>query len=218
MINKKNKKFYSGLENFDVVEKNAENSGLSGCIDLDVIMNNVNIKRSKIILEVGAGIGRVISGLLDRGYSNRIIGVERNIDFIDNLKSTFKANKNVEIVNIDLLEDKVPMADFGLHLWAGFAEFGLNEQLRLLKNVYYSVSSGYIIDLPLEGVKTNAKKIMGRKQIVVLQGGIQLETYVSSQGEIYQFSKTAGFKETKAVFYTPVEGRERVLYFLLKNK
>ena len=75
--NKNNRGFYEDML-AGTFDKYAKMSGIESALELDVINNYFPILNSASILEIGAGEGRVINGLLKRRYRGVIYGVERN--------------------------------------------------------------------------------------------------------------------------------------------
>ena len=86
------------------------------------------IQKSKTILEIGAGEGRIIQGLVNQNYQGKIFAVERSRAFLDHLRKEYSKNNNVEILEGDILYKILPRVDLGLFLWSGILEFNKRDQ------------------------------------------------------------------------------------------
>ena len=66
------------------------------------ILDISNIDETQTILEIGAGYGN-LTKLIAKKKVNKIIAIEKDIKICEFLKNNFKNNKNIKIINDDIL-------------------------------------------------------------------------------------------------------------------
>ncbi|MEK6899196.1 MAG: methyltransferase domain-containing protein [Nanoarchaeota archaeon] len=208
MKNRENWAFYDAMP-AGVFEEYSRATGLARAPELDLIAplwQNVDS-----IIEIGAGYGRVIEGLLDRNYSGQIYAIERCPKLATKLREKY-ASKNVNVIEGDLKRIELPRANIGLWLWAGIFEFPIDEQSDLIRKVMGSVST-LILDTNLIGAKSNATKQFRGDYEITLDFGT-LKGNVPTEEKIRKFAKDAGYELKRKILYTTETGRERVLYII----
>lgn len=77
---------------------------------LDKIIETANIKNSDTILEVGPGIGTLTKELAER--AGQVICVEKDRNMISILSETLADYKNIEIIETDILDYKLQVANY----------------------------------------------------------------------------------------------------------
>ena len=71
---------------------------------INIILKAVNIKEDDIILEIGAGIGSLTQGLLERNKKGRVIAVEKDRKMVEVLNDIFKEEPRLELLEGDVLK------------------------------------------------------------------------------------------------------------------
>ena len=189
-----------------------EASGLADTPELDLIIENLSYSRE--ILEIGAAEGRVVQGLLDRGYEGTICAVERNEERCDFLRSKFENNIGVKVLQRDILKDELPFCETGLWLWAGITEFNPVEQRTAIQKLSRYISKLLIIDVPAQGSKTNATTSSSNKTFEIETTWGSLIGYFPCREEIMNYISGTKFDLTKVIPYRTSSDRERELYLL----
>lgn len=212
--NERNKRFYEKIPE-GTFEKYAKISGIEDALELDIVESCFSLLDASSVLEIGAGNGRVVSGLLERGFSGVIHVIERCPRLVSFLRDKFRQD-GVKFYQIDILNDELPKAEYGLWLWAGIGEFNAEEQRRVVNNVANSVSKGMVIDVVDLKSKTNATTTNGQYLEIDVEGN-KLRCYVPSGEDIRSYAENSNLDVLKAVHYETSNGRERDLYFLRKR-
>lgn len=88
---------------------------------LERMVENADISRSDVVLEIGPGIGNLTSLLVER--AQRVFAVERDEELAEVLEERFRDEENLEIVKSDVLETDLPSFD------------------KIVSNLPYSISS-----------------------------------------------------------------------------
>src|SRR5690349_15442794 len=69
---------------------------------LDEIISAAEIKKSDTIIEIGPGLGVLTQRLADK--AGRVVAIEKDKNFVPILKKFYSKNKNVEIIEEDVLK------------------------------------------------------------------------------------------------------------------
>ena len=178
--------FYNAMP-IGILGKYAENSGLRFAPELYMDSIIKVIYKSKSIIEIGAGEGRVIDGLLRLGYQGNIIGVERSQKHYDLLKRNYRHNPKIEICRKDILVDDLPKADLGFFLWAEICNLNEKQQIGIIEKLSRNVDT-LILDSLIVGEDSNATSYDGNKLIIDMDFG-RLEGLIPSADEILEYSK-----------------------------
>ena len=208
-INLKNKSFYRYFPVGMLNTHYARAAGLEKAYELGKEPLHGLSQHANSILEIGAGEGRIIEGLLDRNYKGMIYGVERCPAFINQLNQSFEAFDNVKILDKDILLEDAPKVDLGLFLFSGFLEFSKKEQEYLVKKL-----SGFcktlIIDTPLLYLKTDTtyrQNLVLKTSFGTVYGRIPLES------EIKKWTYTID-KSVHTIRYTTNTGKKRQFFVI----
>jgi len=131
------------------------------------------------------------------------------------LRNRFEDNKNVRVLQKDILKDKLPNSHTGLWLWAGIVEFNPGEQRNALQKLSECISDQLILDLPAKGSKSNATFSLGNYIEIETSWGID-KGYIPSRDEITRYLDGTNFHLNRIIPYTTSSNRERELYLLVK--
>lgn len=107
--------------------------GQNFLINQQVIKNiiaNSDIKKADVVLEVGPGLGILTEELIK--HASRVVSVELDKKIFDFLKVKFINNKNLELVNQDILRFKPE--DYGL----------LGQNYKIIANLPYNITSHFL--------------------------------------------------------------------------
>ena len=208
--NAENKNFYRNLP-LGKMNSWIEASGLTQTPDLDLIWENISSVPE--ILELGAAEGRVVEGLLSREYKGTIYAVERDEIRCDFLRKRFEDNKNVRVLQKDILKDKLPNSHTGLWLLAGIVEFNSSEQRNVLQKLSDLISDQLILDIPAEGSKSNATFSLGN-YIEIDTGWATIKGHIPSRDEIRRYLDGTNFHLGRIIPYKTSSNRVRELYLL----
>lgn len=186
--------------------------GLSGCCDLDLIYHDVG--PSKNLLEIGAGYGRVLNGLLARHFAGKITAIEPSKKFF---KETQGLAKQCKLLNTSL-QELIPVKKFDcvLWLWCGISDFTFSEQLNALKCIRkLMLKDGvlFIDTFPATQQPNNASSSSGQEYIVKSKNHT-LRGYIPRAVEIAENAQQAHFELTQSYTYKTDTNRERWMYKL----
>ncbi len=212
--NTDNATFYNNLplQEFYAITRRC---GLENCCDLELAQEYIDNADS--ILDVGAGYGRVLDYIIDRGHKCNLYGLERNTSLVKILKSKFK-NK-VEIFDCDLRHFKTDFRfDLILWMWSSISEFSATEQLSVLKKLTLSlIKKGHlIIDIiPAERKPKRTTELDSQNFIFETPYG-QDYGYFPKSAEIFTYAEKLNLSIEKIINYKTENGRERTIYILHK--
>ena len=195
---------------------------IDDCLDLEKIQNL--IIKSKHILEIGAGYGRVLDYLFKTNYNGEISALENCNSMFINLEK--KYSNKVKILKQSAIDFNLGNSspDLILWMWSGFGDLLLEEQKNALKNLYKNSSenSTIIIDLPnvssiVESGKEGRIGDFNHKNIATLNHPVfgHYQGYFPNVEEMKSISKSAGFLKIKLKKYT-FNDSPRIQYCLRK--
>jgi len=216
-MNDENIDFYRKIN----ITKFKEIAGLIGLhtkIDIDLIYPY--IQSAKILVEFGAGYGRVIQALLEKKFEGRIIAFERSPELAQYLRTQFSsaiAAHKITLVEKDFkhlfIEEKI---DVVLWLWSGFLELSKDEQKENVKYIFENLATRglLIIEVPVEvkyiGIRTDHQFIR-----VETDWG-NMDAYMPTYEEILKYAEYAGFQGIERIDYSTATNLKRSIYILRK--
>jgi len=130
--NKDNSDIYQTLSP-DTLKSFLKSSNIENNEDINVVYDSY-IANADSVLELGAGYGRVLETLLNKGYSGKLSCIERSDVFYKHLHGKFHPRVNIHHSDIALFQPKSKY-DTILWFWSGFAEFSKEEQPQILSHV-----------------------------------------------------------------------------------
>lgn len=117
------------------------------------------IKEGDTVLEIGPGLGTLTDRILQAvGKKGRIIAAEKDSQFVKILHDRFKENKNVIIINADILKFKIPILNFKNYKVIGNIPYYLTS--RLLRIIFEEWSRPELIVLMVQ--KEVAQRIIAK--------------------------------------------------------
>jgi len=205
-----NQFFYNTMKLEDFYE-DAVQGGMDTGIDVEII--RPYIQKTKTILEIGAGYGRVVTHILTRGYMGELTALEQDSKCCRLLESQF--HQRVKVICSDLKELELSNR-FGLILWmwAGFCEFSKSEQISMLKKVSCWLNNeGFLIvdTIPIEYKPMNSQDLDDRNRMIQTPFGT-LYGYFPADEEIVEYAKQSQLIITQRISYITTVKRHRMLY------
>lgn len=215
-VNKDNIDFYKAMSVKDL-ESYAIKAGLDDDCDLDKIYHY--IQNTNSLLEIGAGYGRILKNLIERGYQGEISALERNEEYFKYLVKNF-TNK-AKMFYSDLYhfnpEKKV---DAILLMWSTFSDFPQKEQpLIIAKLADWLNSNGLIIIDVIQHDTMHPIATQVHKRIYFATiGSANYHAFVPTPAEIKKYAKKCQMQTIDIINYTTYTGRKRVIFVLKKIK
>lgn len=213
-MSESNLSFYEKL-NLKAFKNFAKILGLDTGADLENIYPI--IKESDAIIEIGAGYGRCIEQLLERGYQGKIIAIEQASRLVGLLHKRF--GDKIQLIHADALkiQEELPKVQAIICLWSGFLEFSPEEQKGLIQLAYewLSESGKFVIEIPYQKVYKIGRIGADRKVVVDTEWGV-LNAYLPEEAEIRSAATAAGFKGVDSQVYETSNGIQRIFYVLNK--
>jgi cyclopropane fatty-acyl-phospholipid synthase-like methyltransferase len=211
--NHDNAKFYNTLlvEDF---KKLAKLAGLESCPDVELILPH--LKPDSVILEVGAGYGRVLNCLINKGFKN-LYAIERDPNLCKLLQQQF-GNK-VNLIQQDLHDFKTGVKfDAILWLWAGISDFAKDEQFGMLQKLasFLKTNSIFFLDTMIAPIKLAIDCLCIKKnESILTYKNNFLHGYFPSITQLKLYSKKLNLLHSR-INYTPPNGPDRILHSNIK--
>lgn len=183
-----------------------------GC-DVELIRNY--IKNAKSILDAGAGYGRVTQNILENGYLNNIVALERSSNFCDHMKKSFtQYGKRVRIVNTDIrYYDAKKKFDLILFMWSNISEFIPQNQLKILRNLKLMLIDGgaLVVEIIDHRIKPKNSISCRDQEYVVRSEYGTAYGYLISLDTLKNYAEQIGFSFIKQIPYTTSTNRKRAI-------
>ncbi|MCL5260437.1 MAG: class I SAM-dependent methyltransferase [Gammaproteobacteria bacterium] len=169
------------------------------------------------ILELGAGYGRVIKNILQRGYKGLIYAVEKSNKKCEYLSKNYK-NK-IQLICTDLLSFHPNFkVNAILFLWSSISDFSKSEQPLVLKHITSWLNPNGLVILDTlfpNSLPKNATISYDKNQSCI--GSAEHGTlygYIPTSDEIYKYASQAKLKVIEQINYETNTARKRVIYVL----
>lgn len=207
--NASNAAFYNDLD----LNYYARAAGLDTCMDVTTAQKHLGPKDGPV-LEVGAGMGRVVTALFERGYTS-VSAIER-ADTAQDLARQFEPQikkGQFHLYNHSLKTFQCEER-FNTILWlfCGITDFSPMEQADMLAKLSRLLNPGghLIVDLPMG--ESNATKVEGQEHVIKREDKPDYHGYVPTdkEMEIYRRATTCACMEKLP--YTTDTGRDRALF------
>lgn len=212
--NKENFGFYQGI-GIETFLDHAKRSGMELCPDMKLCWDELKDKDS--VLEIGAGYGRCVKFLLDKGFKGAIYALEQSDALLGYLRNHFAA-ENVTPIENDL-QHYAPPQKIGaaLWMWSGILDFSPEEQARMVKHIYNMLENDgvLVVETPKMGIKTFGDHDDPQHLHVDAPYG-RLDCYIPTADEMRQYSNSAGFSSFEQKDYKTSTEKERSLFILKK--
>ena len=216
IANKQNDDFYENTSPFDM-EVFSEKGGIANFCDIKKIFDY--IKDAKSILEVGAGYGRVVDGLLHYSFLGKITAIEKSKTLFEFLKKKYKRNSKLSFLRKDILNEEKLNEKFDaiLFLWSGIQDFSPDEQELVLINLkaLLNKSGMLIIDsIPEDVHPLESNQVKDYDMHKLTFKGNSVYIHKVSAESISSFGKKLGFKKTLQLPYVTETKRNRIVHIL----
>ncbi|MGB0523649.1 MAG: class I SAM-dependent methyltransferase [Flammeovirgaceae bacterium] len=189
-------------------------TGFDTGVDIDILFPY--LKDVKELVELGAGYGRAIHFLLDRGYKGKITAVDRVGRFLELLKEKYGERINTLHQDIRNLKLTHPV-DGIMWLWSGISELSHKEQEQSVQNIYKNLSEGgmFILESPYKKIKIVGEHKSPQHITLTTDWG-RLDAYLPNEEEIQRYAESAGFASLETLHYQSETGLDRIFYILRK--
>lgn len=210
-MNDGNIDFYARID-IEKFKDFARQTGFDQGVDIQLIYPH--IRQAAVLVELGAGYGRAVSFILQKGYEGRLIVVDRIEQLIALLDRQF--GERVEVVRQDLKKLDLPVkADAILWLWSGLLEHSQDEQAAAIARLAQNLSEAgvLIIESPYKAVRIVGTHADSHIIRLHTEWG-DLEAYLPDEEEVRQYAQRAGFVRTETIRYQSDTGLERIFYLM----
>ncbi len=211
-MNATNVEFYRNIK-VERFKEFADLIGLGSSVDVDVIYPK--IKDAKVIYELGAGYGRVVSALLRKGFTGRVVALERSPELVSYLKVHLPPEVTIRQEDYKCFEAK-EKPDVFMWMWSGVLELSRTEQERAI--IYLAkklpLTGRLIAEIPLE-IRYVGRDMQNRKIKVQTEWGT-FDGYLPTHEELARYAKKAGFRNLERVEYQTSVGLHRCFYVMQK--
>jgi SAM-dependent methyltransferase len=211
LFNDNNIGFYQHIK-IDTFKSFAELQGFDTCVDVATIYPY--LQNANILLELGAGYGRVVRGLLERGFKGKIIAVERVAELIEYLK--LHIPEIVVLEQQDLKKLTIDVAPEAITwMWSGILELSPTEQAHTIQHLHSLMAKGgrLFIEIPRK-VKYVGVHI-GEQRIKVEAEWGKIDAYMPRRDELLNYGHQAGFSNITWIEYETSK-LERIVYVFEK--
>ncbi len=204
------KEFYENIP-IQMLRDYAIQGGIEDSSDIDLVWDY--LKHSKSILDIGAGYGRALKCLLNRGYQGKITALEASSIFYKEL-TRYHSDK-VSIIKGNLLNfNSSNKFDVILWLWSGISDFTKQEQHRALKKLSCLLNQGgkLIIDtFPFYAMPMNASSAENQTYAINVMDHT-VNGYIPSFDELKEHIITLPFGDIVCMEYYTNTRRKRLIY------
>jgi SAM-dependent methyltransferase len=210
--NDKNVDFYRNIK-MDMFQQIATMLGLQSGIDIEKVYPY--IKDAKVLVELGAGYGRVVKALLKRGFTGQIIAVERVKTLFEYLSQNIPEIVVLQQQDLKQLKLATP-PDAITWMWSGILELSKDEQKTVINNLYKVLAPKgvLIVEIPKQ-VKFVGVHVGEQKIKVETEWGT-IDAYLPKHEEMLEYGKKAGFTEVQLIDYQTSIQLERSIYVFKK--
>ncbi|MCS6969234.1 MAG: class I SAM-dependent methyltransferase [Cytophagales bacterium] len=198
----------------DKLRQIAALQGLESAPEIPLLMPY--LENSSLVVEIGAGYGRIVKALRDNGYQGKIIAQERCPELSQVLRES--CQDKAEIFEADIKRELYPRKpDVFLWMWSGILEFTPQEQQEVLIQLYKHLQPNgiLVVEIPRE-IRYVGKPVDERKIVVEADWG-RLEAYLPSEEELIDYARKAGFAHKETIHYQTTTGLKRSMYIFGKS-
>lgn len=189
-------------------------TGFDTGIDIEILYPH--IKDFKNLAELGAGYGRAIHFLKQKGFEGTITAVDRVERFLTSLKEKYGDGIQTHHQDIRDLHFKTPV-DGIMWLWSGISELNPKEQEQSVIDIYNNLTEGglFILESPYKQIKIVGEHKSPQHITLTTEWG-RLDAYLPSEEEVKTYAKKAGFSSFETLHYQSQTDLDRVFYLLRK--
>lgn len=208
-----NRNFYE-LSPENSIRNAARCAGLLSNIDIEIVLRYIEVEVGNTIIDLGAGEGRVIAHLLERGYPGHISGVEYAKQKYKALAREFNQIDRVSILHENMM-DLNGSYDYGLLLFSVILDFTKEEQEKLIINLDKIIGRRLFIDMPKFNAEKNGTYLPNQTAVIEMEWG-RLEGFFPKKDDLLDFFQNTSFHLQKIEAYITDTKRERELFVFSK--
>jgi hypothetical protein len=174
------------------------------------------IQHATLLIEIGAGYGRIIKALKANGFQGKIVAQERCPELCRVLRED--CGTEAEVFEADIKRQLYPQQpDALLWMWSGILEFTPEEQQGVINGLFQHLNPKgiLVIEIPRE-IRYVGKPVDERKIVVDTEWG-KLDAYLPSEDELLAYGKNAGFTHLQTIHYQTDSQLKRSMYVFQKN-
>ena len=211
--NKDNLDYYENIP-VALLQHYATIGGFDNGCDIDLIYNDY-IAHANSVIEAGAGYGRVIQCLLDRGYRGKITAIERSKQFYNFMRDKFDNKANIINCSIDDFVCTEP-ADIVLWMWSNISEWPQPEQAKILKHLAgFCKKGGFLILDTISHLITPLNVSMSDTQSYIAETEYGTAYgYTPTTDQIDLYAEKIGAISVAHISYITTTGRNRLIHVL----
>ncbi|MDW7695056.1 class I SAM-dependent methyltransferase [Flammeovirgaceae bacterium SG7u.111] len=213
IVNDSNLCFYQNIE-VEKFKDFARQIGLENGPDIEAIYPH--IERAKHVVEIGAGYGRALDKVLEKGYQGSLSAIERVPHLISYMKQKF--GSKVRLFQQDAKEITLPyQADCMLWLWSGIMEMSKAEYTKAFHKMYAQLSKNgkLIVETPYKEIKVLGEFCEENHIVFETEWG-KIDAYWPKASELKKAAFNCGFQKAEEVVYQTARGIDRIIYVLYK--
>ncbi len=176
------------------------------------------IAEAQHILEVGAGMGRVVDYIVQYNPQAHIYALEIDPHLCQELKMKYK-NNNVHLVHADV-QHYTPTIQFDLilYMWSGLMDHNKHEQIALLKKMLTWLSPEGMIILDNSDRKGKGTLLDPENRYSIISGSAAIYVgYIPSDVDYISYWKKMNAHHVKRIKYQTETGYHRSLDVLTKQ-
>jgi SAM-dependent methyltransferase len=210
--NDNNIDFYRKIK-IDTFKEIATLIGLDTGADIDLIYPY--IKDAKNLVELGAGYGRAIQLLLQKGFQGKITAIERVPELIKHLEQNIS---NIVIFQQQDLKklQLTTKPEAILWLWSGILELSKEEQVGAIQNLQKTLSEKGILVVEIPRKVKYVGVHVGDQRMKVETDWGTIDAYLPRHEEMVEYGQLAGFSEVQLIEYQTRTNLDRSLYLFKK--
>lgn len=212
--NTKNRYFYEDSPLNYLNDEFITKAGLLSNSDMNIVFRYIKKHKNKTVLEVGAGLGRVLEFLLKMKYDGDIVAIDYCKQYASYLEEKYASIKNIKIIN-DNIFNCFHYVDFSLLMFSVLLDYDAEEQKRLIKHLTSITNNAIFIDLPECISQSNMTHQEGQCVSISTNWAIS-SGYFPSKAEILDSFIGSNFVLAKEARYKTQNQRKRILYIFEK--
>ncbi|WP_448519913.1 class I SAM-dependent methyltransferase [Rhodoflexus sp.] len=174
------------------------------------------IRDAQLLIEIGAGYGRIVKALKTNGFKGKIVAQERCPELCQVLRE--ECSQDAVIFEGDIKREHYPQnSDALLWMWSGMLEFTPEEQQAVIGQLFAHLNPGGVLalEIPRE-IRYVGKPIDERKIVVDTEWG-RIDAYLPLEEELINYGLRAGFRHLETIHYQTDTGLKRSLYLFVKD-
>lgn len=212
--NSDNLSYYEAVP-IETLRKYATIGGFESGCDIDIVFDH--IKDAGSILEIGAGYGRVLNNLLERGFGGELFAIERSDNLFQHLQSNYSGRATVINGDINHFQPENKF-DVILWMWSSISDFSKPEHVSILQKISGWLSdNGLLILDTISHTTTLADEFTLEDQNYIERAAHGTAYgYIPSSQEITEYAQILNFN-IKQIEYKTKTNRPRIMHFLKKE-